>query len=54
MERGKSVATPEDNDRFSGIDARRSTRLECVIPLIIMGKDKLGELSQETDRKSVV
>ena len=43
-----SVATPTDNGRFSGIDARRSTRLECVIPLIIMGKDKLGELSQET------
>ena len=43
-----SVATPIDNGRFSGIDARRSTRLECVIPLIIMGKDKLGELSQET------
>ncbi len=43
-----SVATPTDNGRFSGIDARRSTRLERVIPLIIMGKDKLGELSQET------
>ena len=42
------VATPTDNGRFSGIDARRSTRLERVIPLIIMGKDKLGELSQET------
>jgi hypothetical protein len=43
-----SVATPTDSGRFSGIDARRSTRLERVIPLIIMGKDKLGELSQET------
>ncbi len=43
-----SVATPTDNGRFSGIDARRSTRLERVIPLIIMGKDKLGELSEET------
>ena len=43
-----SGATPTDNGRFSGIDARRSTRLECVIPLIIMGKDKLGELSRET------
>jgi len=43
-----SAATPTDNGRFSGIEARRSTRLECVIPLIIMGKDKLGELSQET------
>jgi hypothetical protein len=42
-----SVATPADNGRFSGIDARRSTRLERAIPLIIMGKDKLGELSQE-------
>ena len=43
-----SVVTPTDSGRFSGIDARRSTRLERVIPLIIMGKDKLGELSQET------
>jgi hypothetical protein len=42
-----SLATPADNGRFSGIDARRSTRLEHAIPLIIMGKDKLGELSQE-------
>ena len=42
------MATSEDNDRFSGIDARRSTRLERAIPLIIMGKNKLGELSQET------
>ena len=43
-----SVATPANNGRFSGIDARRSTRLERTIPLIIMGRDKLGELSQET------
>src|SRR2546421_12484610 len=43
-----SVATPKNNGRFPGIDARRSTRLERVIPLIIMGKDKLGELSEET------
>src|SRR6266576_6406066 len=43
-----SLATPADNGRFSGIDARRSTRLERAIPLIIMGIDKLGELSQET------
>jgi len=43
-----SVATPADNGRFSGIDARRSTRLERAIPLIIMGKNKLGELSEET------
>src|SRR5437879_8912360 len=42
-----SLATPADNGRFSGIDARRSTRLERAIPLIIMGIDKLGELSQE-------
>jgi hypothetical protein len=42
-----SAANPADNGRFSGIDARRSTRLEHAIPLIIMGKDKLGELSQE-------
>src|SRR6266481_10203778 len=43
-----SLATSADNGRFSGIDARRSTRLERAIPLIIMGIDKLGELSQET------
>ena len=43
-----SLATSADNGRFSGIDARRSTRLERAIPLIIMGIDKRGELSQET------
>jgi hypothetical protein len=43
-----NLATPAVTGRFSGIDARRSTRLERVIPLIIMGKDKLGELSEET------
>src|SRR2546421_13114949 len=43
-----SLATSADNGRFSGIEARRSTRLERAIPLIIMGKNKLGELSQET------
>ena len=42
-----SLATPAVTGRFSGIDARRSTRLERAIPLIIMGKDKLGELSEE-------
>jgi hypothetical protein len=42
-----SAATHAVNAGFSGIDARRSTRLERGIPLIIMGKDKLGELSQE-------
>jgi hypothetical protein len=42
-----TVATPAGNGRFSGIDARRSTRLERAIPLIIMGKDKLGEPFQE-------
>jgi hypothetical protein len=42
------LATPAVTGRFSGIDARRSTRLERAIPLIIMGKDKLGELSEET------
>ena len=43
-----SLATSADNGRFSGIEARRSTRLERAIPLIIMGIDKRGELSQET------
>jgi len=43
-----SLATPAVTGRFSGIDARRSTRLERAIPLIIMGKDKLGERSEET------
>src|SRR5438045_8453956 len=43
-----SLATSADNGRFSGIEARRSTRLERAIPLIIMGRDKRGELSQET------
>src|SRR5467141_3955365 len=43
-----SLATPAVTGRFSGIDARRSTRLERAIPLIIMGKDKLGDLSEET------
>ena len=43
-----SLATSADNGRFPGIEARRSTRLERAIPLIIMGIDKLGELSQET------
>ena len=40
-----SLATSADNGRFSGIEARRSTRLERAIPLIIMGIDKRGELS---------
>ncbi len=43
-----SLATSADNGRFPGIEARRSTRLERAIPVIIMGIDKLGELSQET------
>src|SRR6266480_4590656 len=43
-----SLATSADNGRFPGIEARRSTRLGRAIPVIIMGIDKLGELSQET------
>jgi hypothetical protein len=38
------MSTPADNIRsYSGIDARRSVRIERAVPLVILGTDKLGQ-----------
>ena len=43
-----SAASPADNVRLiSGEDARRSTRIDRIIPLIVMGRTKMGQLFQE-------
>jgi hypothetical protein len=43
-----SAASPADNVRLiSGEDARRSTRIERTIPLIVVGKTKFGQMFQE-------
>lgn len=39
-----NASTPVDNVRiFSGIDARRSTRIDQTVPLVILGTNKLGQ-----------
>jgi hypothetical protein len=39
-----SVITP---DRYSGSEARRSTRVESAVPLLILGRNTMGEAFQE-------
>ncbi len=42
------MATPADNVRpFSGVDLRRSTRVERAVPLIVSGQNRLGQQFQE-------
>ena len=42
------MATPADNlHPFSGVDLRRSTRIERAVPLIISGHNRLGQQFQE-------
>jgi hypothetical protein len=43
-----SLATPADTDgTFTGTDARRSTRIERAVPLIILGHDRFGQPFEE-------
>ena len=42
------LAAPADAIRpFTGVDARRSTRIDRAVPLIIAGQNRLGQLFQE-------
>jgi hypothetical protein len=44
-----SLATPVDTDRtFTGIDGRRSTRIERAVPLIILAQNRMGQPFEES------